>query len=159
MNYSPVFSLQPGTAPTRLFPRTDVPHMPRDHASTSHNITELQEQQQQHRSSDNSPTHKYTFSPHGQPLPMILSLPLSLSPSLPLPSSHSPLSLSLSLPLPLSLSLSLPLSPSPPPLPASGVCSSLLTAIEGACQGELSLRCRVLRVYRRAMHTSATLTS
>lgn len=43
--------------------------------------------------------------------------------------------------------------------PASDVCCTLLDAMEGACRGVLSLVCRVLRVYRRAVYTAGTLFS
>ena len=42
---------------------------------------------------------------------------------------------------------------------AGVVCSTLLGAMEGAHQGLLSLACRVLRVYRRAVHPRAVCTS
>ena len=41
----------------------------------------------------------------------------------------------------------------------SDVCCTLLDAMEGACRGVLSLVCRVLRVYRRAVYTAGTLFS
>ena len=42
---------------------------------------------------------------------------------------------------------------------SSDVCCTLLDAMEDACRGVLSLACRVLRVYRRAVYTAGTLFS
>ena len=60
-----------------------------------------------------------------------------------------------------------PHSPPPPPLTTSAstaatsgtVHSTLLDAMEGACRGVLSVKCRVLRLYRRAVYTTEALGS
>lgn len=135
--------LQLAIAPMRLFPATDAatPLLPR-HTSTSPptpthtasgGIDEVKQHNRQCRS-DSSPT-RHCFSNPPLHIPDATSLPLRCTTAT---ATSGGVTTSTA---------------------CAAACSTLLDAMEGACHGVLSLRCRVLRVYRRAVYTTGTITS